>query len=74
MEKQGNFCRLVKKTEKTRSTKILIKNYQNDDIIFGHLCQAAIYELKSGNEKNEKESVIFKTINKEGMGLNTLPK
>ena len=38
-------------------------NDQIDDIIFGRLRQATIYELKSSNEKNENESVIFKTIN-----------
>ena len=38
-------------------------NDQLDDIIFGRLRQATIYELKSSNEKNENESVIFKTIN-----------
>ena len=38
-------------------------NDQLDDIIFGRLRQATIYELNSSNEKNENESVIFKTIN-----------
>ena len=38
-------------------------NDQLDDIIFGRLRQATIYELKSSNEKNENESDIFKTIN-----------
>ena len=77
MKKQEDFSRLVKKIWKNKRKlgrpKIRIKKDQNDGIIFGCLRQATIYELKSSNEKNENENVVFKTITKEGVGHNTFP-